>query len=123
MQQAIKKRRRPLPELIEELNTKVIVAAKELQQQLADSAERPLLHSHSAEQTVSMDTSADVDLDQDPTLAELRARQRKRAQTASAEEARETEQQRPHAKSKAVNRKKKRTAGTTSDSIEQPAAK
>ncbi len=79
VQQAIKKRRRPLPELIEELNTKVIVAAKELQQQLADSAERPLLHSHSAEQTVSMDTSADVDLDQYPTLAELRARQRKRA--------------------------------------------
>jgi hypothetical protein len=121
--QRIKKKHRPLPELIEELNTKVIVAAKELQQQLADSAERPLLHSHSAEQTVSMDTSADVDLDQDPTLAELRARQRKRAQTASAEEARETEQQRPHAKSKAVNRKKKRTAGTTSGSIEQPAAK
>jgi len=45
-----------------------------LQQQLADSAERPLLLSHSAEQLVPMDTSAYVDLDQHPTLAELRAR-------------------------------------------------
>ncbi len=69
--QRIKKKFRPLPELIEELNTKVIVAAKELQQQLADSAERPLLLSHSAEQPVPMDTSADVDLDQDPTLASM----------------------------------------------------
>ena len=66
--QFIKKHRRPLPELIEELNTKVIVAAKELQQQLADSAERPLLLSHSAEQPVPMDTSADVDLDQSEEL-------------------------------------------------------
>ena len=57
MPQRIKKKHRPLPELIEELNTKVIVAAKELQQQLADSAERPLLLSHSAEQPVPMDTS------------------------------------------------------------------
>ena len=71
--QRIKKKFRPLPELIEELNTKVIVAAKELQQQLADSAEQPLVLSHSAEQLVPMDTSADVDLDQHPTLAELRA--------------------------------------------------
>jgi len=69
--QRIKKKHRPLPELIEELNTKVIVAAKELQQQLADSAERPLLLSHSAEQPVPMDTSAVVDLDQDPTLASM----------------------------------------------------
>ncbi len=66
--QLIKKKHRPLSELIEELNTKVIVAAKELQQQLADSAERPLLLSHSAEQPVPMDTSADVDLDQSEEL-------------------------------------------------------
>ena len=121
--QLIKKKRRPLSELVEELKTKVIVAAKELQQQLADSAERPLLLSHSAEQPVPMDTSADINLDQDPTLTELRARQRKRAQTTAAEEQRETEQQRPHAKSKAANRQKKRTAGTTSGSVEQPASK
>ena len=73
VQQAIKKRRRPLPELIEELNNKIIAAVKKLQQQLADSAEQPLVLSHSAEQLVPMDTSADVDLDQHPTLAELRA--------------------------------------------------
>ena len=68
MPQRIKKKHRPLRELIEELNTKVIVAVKELQQQLADSAERPLLLSHSAEQPVPMDTSADVDLDQSEEL-------------------------------------------------------
>jgi hypothetical protein len=33
--------RRPLPELIEELNEKVVDAAKKLQQQLSDSAEQP----------------------------------------------------------------------------------
>ena len=68
VQQLSKKKNRPLSELIEELNTKVIVAVKELQQQLADSAERPLLLSHSAEQPVPMDTSADVDLDQSEEL-------------------------------------------------------
>ena len=43
VQQRIKKDRRPLPELIEELNKKVIDAAQKLQQQLPDSAERPAL--------------------------------------------------------------------------------
>ena len=49
VQQFIKKHRRPLPELIEELNKKVVDAAKKLQQQLSDSAERPALLSDSAE--------------------------------------------------------------------------
>ena len=35
--QCIEQKHRPLQELIEELNTKVTIAAKELQQQLADS--------------------------------------------------------------------------------------
>ena len=48
--QRIKQKHRPVQELIQELNTKVTIAAKELQQQLADRAERPLLLSHSAEQ-------------------------------------------------------------------------
>ena len=90
--QRSKQKLRPLSELIEELNTKVTIAANELQQQLADSAERP-------EQLVPMETAADGDLDQDPTLAKLRARQRKRPQTTADEEARETEQQRPPFKS------------------------
>jgi hypothetical protein len=58
--QRSKQKLRPLSELIEELNTKVTIAAQELQQQLADSAERP-------EQLVPMETAADGDLDQDPT--------------------------------------------------------
>ena len=66
--QQLSKKKRPLSELIEELNTKVTIAAKALQQQLADSAERPLLLSHSAEQPVPMDTSANVDLDQSEEL-------------------------------------------------------
>jgi len=41
VQQFIKKHRRPLPELIEELNLKVVDASKMLQQQHSDSAERP----------------------------------------------------------------------------------
>ena len=41
VQQCIKKDRRPLRELIEELNLKVVDASKMLQQQLSDSAERP----------------------------------------------------------------------------------
>ena len=114
--QRIKQKHRPLQELIEELSTNVTIAAKELQQQLADSAERP-------EQLVPMETTADGDLDQDPTLAKLRARQRKRAQTTADEEARETEQQRPHAKAKGANRQKKRAAGRTSGSVEQPSSK
>ena len=44
---------------------------------LSDSAEQPVVLSDSAEQPVPMYTSADVDLDQNPTLAELRARQLK----------------------------------------------
>ena len=92
VQQLIKKKNRPLAELIEELNNKIIAAVKKLQQELADRAEQPLVLSHSAEQPVPMDASAAVDLDQHPTLAELRARQRKRAQTTAAEEQRETEQ-------------------------------
>ena len=66
VQQFIKKHRRPLPELLEELDKKVIDAAKKLQQQLSDSAARPAVLSDSAEQSVPMHTSADVDLDQNP---------------------------------------------------------
>ena len=123
VQQRIKKDRRPLPELIEELNKKVIDAAKKLQQQLPDSAERPALLSDSAEQPVPMDTPTTVELEESPTLTDLRARQRKRAQATIAEGQSQAEQQRAHAKPKAAKRQNKRTAGTTSDSVEQPASK
>ena len=123
VQQRIKKDRRPLPELIEELNKKVIDAAKKLQQQLPDSAERPALLEDSAEQPVPMDTPTTVGLEESPTLTDLRARQRKRAQATIAEGQSQAEQQRAHAKPKAAKRQNKRTAGTTSDSVEQPASK
>jgi len=121
VQQRIKKDLKALPKLIDELNKKVIDAAKKLQkklqQQLSDSAERPVVPSDSAEQLVPMDTSADVDLDENPALAELRAHQRKRAQASAAEE------RRAAAKAKASVRPGKRTQSTTSDSVEQPASK
>ena len=81
VQQRIDKQRRPLPEVIEELNEKVVDAAKQLQQQLSHSAEQPV--ASMIEQSVFMDTSADVDLDQNPLLAEFRTRRRKRTASSS----------------------------------------
>ncbi len=74
VQQVTRKHRRPLPKLIEELNEKIIAAVTKLQRQLSDTAQWPDVLSDSAEQLVPMDTSADVDLGQNPALAELRAR-------------------------------------------------
>ena len=84
VQQRINKRRRLLPEVIEELKKKVVGAAKKLQQRLSDSAERLAVVSESAEQPVSstveqsapMDTADGVDLGDEPWLAELKMRQR-----------------------------------------------
>ena len=115
------KQPRPLSEVLQEFKDKVIKAAQKLQQQLPDSAEQPA--SSTAEQSVPMDTAADVGLDEDPVLAELRANQRKRAQDSAAEEQREAEQQRPRAKAKAAKRQNKRSAGTTFGSLDQPASK
>ena len=100
---------------LHEFQGKVIKAAQKLQLELSDSAEQPA--ASGIEQAASMDTADGVDLDEDPVLAELRARQRKRAQASAAEE------QRPLAKPKAAKRQNKRTAGTTSDSVEQPVSK
>ena len=86
VQQVIKKHRGPLPKLIEELNEKITAAIKKLQQKLSDTAQRPDVLSDSAEQPVPMDTSADVDLGQNPALAELRARQKKITQASAVEE-------------------------------------
>ena len=82
VQQKIKQQRKPLLELIEALTEKAVDAAKELQQQLSHSAEQP--GASMIEQSVFVDTSADVDLDQNPLLAEFRTRQRKGAQSGSA---------------------------------------
>ena len=107
------KKPRPLGEVLQELNNKVIKAAQKLQQQLPDSAEPP----------VPMDTAVDLGLDEGPVLAELRERQRKRAQASVADEQREAEQQRPRVKVKAAKRQSKRSAGTTVSSVDQPASK
>ena len=115
------KKPRPLVEVLHEFQGKVIKAAKKLQLELSDSAEQPA--SSTVEQSAPMDTADGVDLDEEPFLAELRVRQRKRAQASAAEERREAEEQRPRAKPKAAKRQNKRTAGTTSDNVEQPASK
>ena len=100
------KKRRPLEEVLRELQGKVIKAAQELQQELADSAEKPALDGST--------TAAD----EDPVLlARLKERQRKRATET------ETQVQRPVAKPKAANRQSKRTACTASGSFETPASK
>ena len=112
--------------MLKESQGKVIQAAQKLQPQLSDSAERPGLLSGSVERpalTGSSDDGTDMqnDLaaDQDRVLTNLIARQRKR----TIERAAEIEEQRPLAKPKAAQRRKKRTALTTTDSVEQPVAK
>ena len=107
--------------MLDEFQGKVIKAAQKLQLELSDSAEQPA--ASTVGQSAPMDTADGVDFDDEPFLAALRARQRKRAQASAAEERMEAEEQRPHAKPKAAKRQKKRTAGTTFDSVEQPASK
>ena len=137
-----KQKPRPLPEMVEEFQGKVIKAAQKLQQQLPDSAEQPASStaeqsvpmeeafrlqsasgnalqpaSSAVEQSARMDTTDVVDFDDDPMLTRLKAKQRKRAQDSAAED------QRPLAKPKATQGRKKRTAATASDSAEQPVSK
>ena len=108
------KKPRPLGDVIQELSDKVINAAVTLQQQLADSAERPAA---SCVATAEQPSSA-VSAGEDPSeLTELKMRQQKRAIESAAEE------QRPRAKAKAAKGQNKRTAGTTSDSVAQAASK
>ena len=129
-------------ELLQELKGKVIKAAQKLQQQLLDSAaqaasstaeqfvrieeaarqptasssaEQPA--SSAAEQSARMDTSDGVDSDDNTMVTNLEARHRKRVLDSAAEE------QRPLAKPKATRGRNKRTAATSSDSVEQPASK
>jgi len=115
--------------VLQEFQAKVIKAAQKLQLELADSTEQPAEGrsgasgsaeqpaSSTVEQSAPTDTADGIDLDEDLVIAELKARQRKRAQSSAAEE------QRPRAKPKAAKRQNKRTAGTTSDSVEQPVTK
>ena len=58
--------------------------------------------------------------DQDRVLATLKERQQKRPLETEAQ--RDAEEQRPFAKPRAAQRRNKRTAGTTSGSVEQPAS-
>ena len=115
------KKTRPLGDVLQEFQTKVIKAAKKLQLELSDSAAQ--LASSTVEQFAPMDTAASVDLDEEPVLSELGARLRKRARASHAGERREAEEQRPLAKPEPAQRQNKRTAGKTSDSVEQPASK
>ena len=129
-------------EMVQEFQGKVIKAAQKLQQQLRDSvaqsasstaeqsvrmeeASRQQTASSSAEQPASsdveqsarMDTIDGVDSDDNPMVTRLQARQRKRGLDSAAEN------QRPLAKPKATRGRNKRTAATSSDSVEQPASK
>ena len=89
------------------------------------SAEQPVTSLRSAEQPASsdveqsarMDTIDGVDPDDNPMVTRLQARQRKRGLDSAAEN------QRPLAKPKATRGRNKRTAATSSDSVEQPASK
>jgi len=109
------KQPRLLPEVIREFQNKIIKAAQKLQQQLSDGAEQPT--STAVEQSARMDTTDGVDSDANPMLTRLKARQSKRAQDIAAEE------QRPLAKAKVSRGRNKRTAATSSDSVEQPVPK
>ena len=129
-------------EMVQEFKGKVIKAAQKLQQQLRDSvaqsassttqqpvrmeeASRQQTASSSAEQPASsdveqsarMDTIDGVDSDANSIFTRLQARQRKRGLDSAAEN------QRPLAKPKATRGRNKRTAATSSDSVEQPASK
>jgi len=109
-----KKQKRPLPDIIQEFRGKIIKAARELKQQLAESPEKPALDGSTTDRAhVQNDTAAD----EDPFLARLKERQRKRATET------EPKDQRPVAKPKAAKRQSKRTACTASVSLETPAAK
>ena len=101
------KRPRPLGDVIQERSDKVINAAVTLQQQLADSAERPAA---SCVATAEQPSSA-VSAGEDPTLlTELKRNQQKRAIESVAEE------QRRRAKPKAAKGQNKRTVNKFSDS-------
>ncbi len=95
-----------------------------------DSAEQPAVNPQDAEMDSIAEQHAlagsstdragvqdDLAAGEDHVLAELRERQRKRAIES------EVEEQRPLAKPKAAKRQNKRTAGTASGSVEQPASK
>ena len=104
-QQTKGKKPRPLGEVLKEFQDKVIHAAQKLQQQLSDSAERPALLSDSTEWPASVSSSAAPADDEDPFLTKLKERQRKRAIETEAE--REGEEQRPLAKPKAAQTRRK----------------
>ena len=129
-------------EMVQEFKGKVIKAAQKLQQQLRDSvaqsassttqqpvrmeeASRQQTASSSAEQPASsdveqsarMDTIDGVDSDANSIFTRFQARQRKRGLDSAAAN------QRPLAKPKATRGRNKRTAATSSDSVEQPGSK
>ena len=112
------KKPRPLGEVLQEFESKVVEAAQKLQQQLADAirlqSDLPSV-TGSAEQPASVNPLMEVS--DDPVLADLKERQRKRMSETA------TEQQRPTAKAKAGKRQTKRGLNLSSSSVEQPGAK
>jgi len=112
------KKPRPLGEVLQEFESKVVEAAQKLQQQLADAirlqSDLPSA-TGSAEQPASVNPLMEVS--DDPVLADLKERQRKRMSETA------TEQQRPTAKAKAGKRQTKRGLNLSSSSVEQPGAK
>ena len=85
------------------------------QQTASSSAEQPA--SSDVEQSARMDTTDGVDSDDNSMVTRLQGRPRKRGLDSAAEN------QRPFAKPKATRGRNKRTAATSSDSVEQPASK
>ena len=107
-QQATKKKRRPLPEVIKELGDDVVKAVSRLQPDLPSAT-------GSAELPASVNPL--LEAADDPVLIDLKERQRKRMSETA------TEERRPTAKAKAGKRQTKRGLDLSSSSLEQPAAK
>ena len=101
--------------MIQEFRGKIIKAAQDLQQQLADNAEKPALDGSNTDSAdVQNDTGADEDL---VLLARLKERQRKRATET------DTQDQRRVAKPKSAKRQSKRTACSASGNFETPSSR
>ena len=121
------KKHRPLGEMLQEFQDKVIDAAKKLQPQITDSTARPSVQPASAKPPAAASPTHRADVQNEPaadqvsSIANLKERRRKTAIDREAEE--EAVEPRPLAKPKAAQKRNKRTTGNTSDDAEQPASK
>ncbi|MEC9028994.1 MAG: hypothetical protein VYB74_01755, partial [Cyanobacteriota bacterium] len=128
------KKRRPLPDVIQDLTSKVVEAAQELQRQLAGSAGQPastslasdmadvssfgeasMLLARSAAQPASSSAAQPPSAGEDSVFANLRDRQQKRATQVAQEE------ERPSAKAKVGRRESKRIQSAETCGVERPA--